>query len=219
MTVLQRVIVSPNEFPGFSDSLLNATILRMQSDPITAAPIFVSGLFPSVLSALELDPFGRSESASTSIYEALLLQFVFYTYTVVSEVHKPAYIALLLPPLCAFLSKSLQAYNTGSSQGNSQESPLTAIVTAGKGLTHIARRIPGVFKEQIGVLSESDRMTLQSTMSLSMTYADQSNPPRSTEGGTSSGSGLADGNVDASASYGKGGSVAVKKIDISKYRK
>ena len=155
--------------------------------------IISSCVLPPLLHVLGAGGYSKwgSEGSNTDV---LMLQLVFLVHNLMSDdVQKTAYLHMLLPPMCAMLT--ILDLSSPSAQ------------LCGKGITHIARTSPQMFRSEIMLLPEQSRVVLQGAMRAVLESMNQSvgiNATQSAAGG---------GQSQLSASQG-----GVKKIDMSKYR-
>ena len=151
-----------------------------------------SCVLPPLLQVLSAGGYSKRTGGSSTV-DLSALQLVFLLFNLVSsDQQKTGLLHVVLPPICRLLSVS------------DASSPHALL--CGKGITHIARTSPQVFRGEIMLLPEGDRAILQNTMRAVLESMSQ---------GDGAGSSASPGGANQ---QGTGGSGGFKKIDMSKYK-
>jgi len=160
------------------------------------------GTCVALLSSTLIPPLLRFSAATATAptetnVHILLLQLVFVIFNLLSsDEQRSAYVRLILPSLCLLIEKR------GANDNLS--------LVCGKGVTHIARTHPQLFRTEIAVLPPSQITLLQTIMRTVL---------EAMQGGVSSGTAQADGTAPSTSAGAPSSTGGLKmKIDMSKYR-
>jgi hypothetical protein len=130
-------------------------------------------IFPAAVSALSCvgSPSQSSDAAAQrDEVELLLVQILFLGFGYVTEDKHGVYVSMLMKPLNLIMAKK------------PAQSPVVMFV--GKGLTHIARVCANAFREQVAMLSEVERTTLQNVMRVALQQAAEVQQQQQTQHGS-----------------------------------
>jgi hypothetical protein len=177
---------------------------QLQPVQLQAGLCLVSScVVPPVLHVLSSGGYGRRTNASGNT-DVLALQLIFLLFNLLpDDALKTVLLHASLSSLCGFLESN----DASSAQA----------LLCGKGVTHIARSAPQIFRGEIMLLPEASRATLQHAM---RSVLEAMNQPGAGGGGQAGASGSAGGAAGSPQKIGAGSSKegGVKKIDMSKYR-
>jgi hypothetical protein len=172
--------------------VLNAAIAVLQSTAADVGPYLAEQLLPAILTRL-------SFNADSTEVRVLLIKAILLFFSLVPPEQKGALVELFLTPMCAKIC----------------EHPTDAefLLVCGRGVTHLARLEPEVFRTQVPALSERHRTVLQGVMKLALQQVDA--------GGFGAGGGAAQpGSASGiSGSGGLGAPGSGMTINMSKYKK
>ncbi|CAE7483532.1 unnamed protein product [Symbiodinium microadriaticum] len=200
-TVLTSLLIQDGPLTAVQQGILTSCLQAIKLYMVQQQPpeygraalcIVTSSVIPPVLHVLGNGGYSQfgSHAANTDI---LALNLVFLLYNILPDDHqRTAYLNITLPSLCGIL----QSMDHSSSPAQ----------LCGKGITHIARSSPQIFRGEIMLLPEQSRVVLQNAMRAVLEAMNQSaagqNAPQS----------AATGHTQQTTHGG------IKKIDMSKYR-
>ena len=139
----------------------------------------------------------------------LVIKAILILFSVVKVEHRSALVELFLTPMCA---------NIGEHSNDTE-----FLLVCGRGLTHLARQDPDVFRMQVPLLTEQHRILLQQVMKLALQQQQSgegaggaNNNSNSTNSSSNSNSAGSNASSAATGGIGKPGSM---QINMSKYKK
>eukprot|EP01041_Mallomonas_annulata_P001008 gene1008-1979_t len=147
-TQVAVLILSPGTGTNtdFLRALLSTILRTIQSDPLGMGSILACTVVPAILSRIT----SENISYKNESIELLMIQIIFLLFSITPEIHRETLLAMIVTPLCSFMSLRTIEY------------PVTQL--CGKGITHLARVCPEPFKLQVTSLSDKHRSSLQSVM-------------------------------------------------------
>ena len=141
-----------------------------------------------------------SFSNDTTEARVLIIKALLILFALARAEQKSALVELFLTPMCAKLCEHPKDNEF--------------LLASGRGVTHLARQEPEIFRTQVPLLSDSHRTVLQGVMKLALQQSSAVDANQSTIGGGSGGSG-GNGVGQMGGSAGKPGMT----INMSKYKK
>jgi hypothetical protein len=204
---LSAAIMAKEAAPSFLLSLVSTCIQflqqQMQQSPAPETSftthfievrVIIAAIIPFLLRRLS----SQHASAAYAEVDKMSLQLIFAAFNVLpDDVPRQAYLAALFGPICVLCSR----------RGEVDPSTLMC----GKGVTHIARSYPQLFRQEISVLQPEQTATLQNLMRLALQNM-QTQPAASASTSTA---------LSSPQSGGVGGGTpgSIKKLDMKKWNK